>query len=216
MRIIETKVYKYEELSDDAKAKARDWYREANADDNYFAEHITDDFAETLKAFGFDVIEGTARNGARRSTIVWSGFSSQGAGAGFSGSWCASEFKPEALLADRPPVWPESSGGHACPANAELHRIASELRKCANAGLTGADISVSRDFFMCLESTCYGDCDEDSPNEHSECFIEAARDLAHGFYSALEAEYDWQNADEQVADNIIANEYEFTEEGERV
>ena len=29
-----------------------------------------------------------------------------------------------------------------------------------------------------------------------------------------EAAYDWDNADEQVDENIIANEYEFTEDGE--
>ena len=52
----------------------------------------------------------------------------------------------------------------------------------------------------------------DSTAEHN--FEEAARDCMRWIYHRLEKEYDWQNADEQVAENIEANEYEFTEEGE--
>ena len=33
-------------------------------------------------------------------------------------------------------------------------------------------------------------------------------------YRALEKEYEYQNADEQIGENIIANVYDFTEDGE--
>ena len=36
MRIKETKVYQFDELSDKAKEKARDWWREASAGDGYY------------------------------------------------------------------------------------------------------------------------------------------------------------------------------------
>jgi hypothetical protein len=35
-------------------------------------------------------------------------------------------------------------------------------------------------------------------------------------YKSLEKDYEWQNADEQVDENIRANEYEFDEDGNRV
>jgi hypothetical protein len=207
MRIIETKVYKYSELSERAQERARDWLREAQADDNYFAEYITDEFREALKALGFDV---------RERDIEWSGFSSQGDGASFTGAWYASQFAPGKLLADRP----AESGGHACPANAELHRIAAELRALKAAGLARATVTTrGRGHFMYA-----ADCEcEDSDTEVTRAaddgvtmrFEDAARDLAHAFYKALEAEYTYQNSDEQIAESIEANEYEFTEEGER-
>ena len=52
---------------------------------------------------------------------------------------------------------------------------------------------------------------------------DSAKDKAREWYRrglqpsrgrALEAAYDWDNADAQVDENIIANEYEFTEDGE--
>ena len=39
------------------------------------------------------------------------------------------------------------------------------------------------------------------------------RDLAHWLYVYLRTEYEWQTSEEQVAENIRCNEYEFTEEG---
>ena len=41
------------------------------------------------------------------------------------------------------------------------------------------------------------------------------RDFADCIYKQLETENDWRNADEQVDETLRANEYEFTEEGER-
>ena len=220
MRIKETKLYTYAELSDASKSKARDWWRESRAGDNFFAEYVTDEFHETLKAFGFDVMQ---RRGPHpvRSTVEWSGFCSQGDGAAFSGQWRAADFKPDALLADRPATYGEPV--QTSKENAELHRVAGELRACVDGGLTYASIESKRGFFMSL-----GDADHNEPERATDArvlfadqketevsFIEAARDLAHGFYKALETEYDYQNSDECVAENIIANEYEFTEEGVR-
>ena len=43
----------------------------------------------------------------------------------------------------------------------------------------------------------------------------ALRAFADWIYRQLETEYNYQNSDEQVAETIKANEYEFTVEGER-
>lgn len=227
-RKIETIVYTYDELSPEAQAKARDWWREASAGDNFFAECVTDNFLETLAAFGFDPYEYRGRYLAandprsKRSSVQWSGFWSQGSGASFGGTWRASDFKPDALLTDRPEVWPKDSGGRECPSNKELHRIAKELRACIDAGLTFARLDNSgHGLFMRLDSSEYMDPKEDctdsddAPEELADQFLEAARDLAHAFYKELEAEYEYQNSDDQVAESIRINDYEFTEEGER-
>lgn len=207
-RIKQTLIFKYEELADKAKERARNWYREAGPCDNDFAETITEEFHEVLSAFGFNV--------DRKRGLSWSGFWSQGDGAAFVGTWYASDFKPEALLADRPKVWPKESGGHACVTNTELHRIADELKACKEAGLTSASITRShRGFFMSL-----ADWSGEAPcgtglEDWAVRFIEASRDLAQWFYKSLETEYEYQNSDEQIAESIIASGYEFTEEGDR-
>ena len=55
-------LYTYSELpTDKAKERARDWWREASAGDNFFAEHITDEMHEALKALGFDPYVRTIR-----------------------------------------------------------------------------------------------------------------------------------------------------------
>ena len=46
MRIIETKAFQYDELSDAAKEKARDWYRSASAGDDFWSESVLEDDAE--------------------------------------------------------------------------------------------------------------------------------------------------------------------------
>lgn len=220
MRIIETKVYKYSELSDDAKAKARDWWRKASAGDNFFAECVEEDFHEVLAALGFDV--------DKKRGLAWSGFWSQGDGASFSGSWRARDCDPAKLLADRPAVWPKESGGHACPQNAELHRIAAEILAVKAAGMEYASVRGADrwGFHMSLDSAEHEqERDHWSDDERveyvamcetsEERFIQAARELARMFYRNLEAEWEYQNSDEVVAETIEANEYEFTEEGAR-
>jgi hypothetical protein len=224
-RKIETIVYRYKELSDAAKEKARDWYREnVTAGCNDFAEFVTSDFHETLKALGFDVYE---RRGsyldprdprANCSTVEWSGFGNQGDGAAFSGSWRASDFKPDALLKDRPVTFKgDGDKVETSESNKELHRIASEIRACVDAGMESASITSShRGFFMRLNDSSF--TEESDPvdcDDTNERFIGAARDLARAFYKALEAEYDYQNSDEQVAESIEAGGYEFTAEGRR-
>lgn len=233
MREIVTKVYTYAELSDAAKARARDWLREANAGDNFFAEHVTDQFHEALKALGFDPYVRAGRYldprdpRAVRSTLEWSGFWSQGDGAAFGGTWRAADFAPGKLLADRPATYERDGKTETSKGNAELHRIAGELKACKAAGMTFAALRTShRGFHMSVDSAEHDQPDEfetdaaeedyrDACTDSEERFITAARDLAHQFYKDLEAEYEYQNSDDAIAESIEANEYEFTEDGER-
>jgi hypothetical protein len=50
---------------------------------------------------------------------------------------------------------------------------------------------------------------------HDEELAEALRAFMKWIYRQLEREYDYLTSDEAIAESIIANEYEFTEEGER-
>ena len=57
MRIRKTKVYQYDELSDKAKEKARDWYREGNCEDSYWSECVIDDAATVAEFLGLAITQ---------------------------------------------------------------------------------------------------------------------------------------------------------------
>lgn len=104
MRTIEKTVYRFVELSDSAKAKVREQYREWACQDNHWYEYIFDDAKEIGKILGIKI-----------DNIYFSGFSCQGDGACLTGSYSYAKSAAKAIRA------------HA-PLDTELHRIASELQ----------------------------------------------------------------------------------------
>lgn len=210
MRTISTTVYTYDELNEEAKERARDWYREADSGDTFFAEYPTDEFHDLLEACGFDV--------DKKRGLRWSGFSYQGDGAAFAGSWQAERCKPQALLADRPVSYVDESGTvQRCQTNERWHKAVAPIVALAaryptaygSVRMSGRGNNVLADSFDAEDDDI---ADSDALAEE---LADAARDLADAFYRALEAEYTYQNSDESIEEMIKANEYEFTEEGAR-
>lgn len=76
MKIIETKVYEYDELSKEAKEKAREWYRNGN-DYPFLSEYMLDTLEQLLKACGWQCDD---------ARIYYSLSYSQGDGAMFEGN----------------------------------------------------------------------------------------------------------------------------------
>ena len=100
MRDITTTVYQYHELSDEAKEKARDWFREVSAGDDFFSESVFEDAATIADLMGLDIRQTHVKRGDGSShwnpVIYWSGFCSQGDGACFEGSY---RYKPGSVKA---------------------------------------------------------------------------------------------------------------------
>lgn len=207
MRIIETKAFQYEELKPAAQAKARDWYRAACEGDNYFAESVIQDAAEIAALLGVTMLTRDGRPG-----VSWSGFWCQGDGASFEGQYAT--VKTSALDAVK---------AHA-PQDEALHAIAARLDaiKPARGYRLVADISTHGNY--CHSGTMAFDVEgTDADGEPVEVAPEVEKELgsairafADWIYRQLETEFDWHNADDQVAESIGANEYEFTEAGKRI
>lgn len=207
---IKTDVYTFDLLSDQAKEKARDWYRQAGCSDFFGAEFVSDDAKEMLKHAGWDI-----------SKVYYTGFWSQGDGACFEGAWSA-RLVDVAAMKDNAPL------------DAELHRIAEELAKvAAKFPLSGGGVK-HRGHYYHENCTSFdfepGDDEEcediiyrsDEDKAHNAAisaaeydFIEASRDAMRWIYRRLEKDWEFQNSDEMVDENILANEYTFTEEGKR-
>ena len=226
-KIREVTVYQFDELGDEAKARAREWYREASADDSYWSEYVIEDAATALAHCGFDVRQRPVKlmgGGMRQEpAIYWSGFWSQGDGACFEGAWSPASIMSAEQFASE---YPGDS-----PSNVELRRIhAGSVQlaaldptnaiswRCSHTGRYCHEQSVTFSYederepeCSCLSSECEGVQPDDIQDEHEE----NARDAMRWIYSQLEAEYEYRNADEQIDEDIRANEYTFTEDGRR-
>lgn len=214
MKIIEVKAYKFSELSDAAKEKARDWYREGNMDDNFWSEYVIDEAVEQGKLLGIDFKERRVplMNGKTRGEpcIYWSGFSSQGDGACFEGSWCAGDVQADKVAED----WGDSAD------TTEIRRIAGVLAEIAKEWPRASFTVTHSGHYSheyCTNFSVEMDEDPDMvvPDGAEDDLIEVARDFMKWIYRRLENEWRYRNSDECVDEEIEANDLLFTEDGRR-
>jgi len=219
MRIIETKAYQYAELSDKAKEKARDWYRDASAGDSYWSDSVIEDAATIAGFLGVTLRthdEPLPGGGTRRDPcIFFSGFWSQGDGACFEGAWSAKDVNLAALTEYAPT---DKTLTQICTALAD---IAEEYPDASASISHSGHYSNSGCMNIEADSGIYADDESPGAQDRDNAFPDnevrgELRRFADWIYRQLQAEYEYQNSDEQVAETIIANEYEFTENGERI
>jgi hemerythrin len=213
--VIETTVYQFDELSDEAKQKARDWYREASAGDTYHADAVVEDFETCVGLLGVELRQRPFRTmGGDTKTepsVRW-GLYTQGSGASFEGSYRYAKGGVKAITA------------HTGGSDKELIRIAAALQAVQKkhgykieARMTDG---TGSNFYphsgtMAVEVFKNGGCFEYAERETEEEVTQLMRDLADWLYRHIEEEDMYQNADEQVDENIRANEYTFTASGKR-
>lgn len=195
MRNITNTVYQYNELSDEAKEKAREWYV-SGYEFEHDAEWVTDDAKAIGALMGIDIDD-----------TAYSGFWSQGDGASFTGRY---QYAKGAVKAVK----------EYAPQDTEVARIAKALQDvqkkyfyklCAGISTSGR---YSHSGTMDV-SVYHADDDYRDIGEAEDDITTLMRDFADWMYRELEKAYEWGVSDEQVEENIIANEYEFTEDGER-
>lgn len=197
-------IYTFEELSDAAKEKARDWYREGALDYEWW-DSVYEDAGRIFAILGIDssrvVSLGGGRTRVTSPDIEFSGFWSQGDGASFAGTYRYKRGSARAIA-------------RYAPQDEELQRIGRELMQLQkrHGYSLACDIiksgRYSHEYTMDIEGM-------DCGSETKSAMLELFRDLARWIYRTLEAEYEYLNSDESVDEMIVANEYEFTEDGER-
>lgn len=208
---IETLVYRIDELDDDAKTVAREWYRQDGPVDGWY-ETVFDDFQIVCNCLGIDIKTRTVRlagGGSRQAPCIYfSGFWSQGDGACFEGTYA---YRCGATAAVRK---------HA-PKDRELDRIASDLQKCQRRNFYALWAVAthrgrySHEYGMSIEVKRGGPFGYEATSDAESCVTEAMRDLARWLYRQLEAEYSFQQSDALVDEAICANDYTFTADGRR-
>ena len=198
----------FDQLSDSAKETARDWMRECENKD-FDTEFI---FEEARTVAG---ILGIEFNVTREGTadIRYSGFSSQGDGASFVGSYSHAPNSPAKIR--------EEFG-----TDTALHAIADGLDAIQNGFrlLTGHRINarITQDgrgvhkmsMSVTVEDAETGDELEDVEPEDK--ILELMRDFAEWIYKSLEQEYDYRLSDENIEERIGDGEYQFDAETGKV
>jgi hypothetical protein len=214
-KVIETTVYQFDELSDKAKEKARDWFREGSASDSFHIDAVVEDFETCVGLLGVELRQRPVRTmgGDTRTepSVRW-GLYVQGSGASFEGNYRYAKGGVKAIT--------EHTGG----GDKELIRIAEALQAIQKkhgykieARMTdGSDSNFyPHSGTMAVEVFRNGGCFPYAERETEEEVVQLMRDLADLLYKRIEAEDMYQNEDEQVDENITANEYTFTADGKR-
>jgi len=200
MRTETIEIYTFDELSDDAKEKAREWWRSGGLDYDWYA-HIFSDFVTIFEILGFDVIE---------SNIHFSGFWSQGDGASFTGSYKYNKGSTKKIR-------------DYAPQDNALHEIADTLQALQKRNFYGLWGNIERcstshyvheNTISCSEAYRDSGNYQDATSDAQDTLTDCARDLCHRLYARLKKEYDWINSNKQVDESIKCNEYEFTVTGE--
>jgi hypothetical protein len=209
MRQVTKTVYQFDELSDKAKEKARDWFKGILDSDDFdttideaerFGEMMGIDFAQHRVSLmsGVDV---DAPN------IWWSLSYSQGDGACFEGSYAYAKGGAAAVRA-------EFGDGEVSDIADGLQALQKAHGYKLRAKITQTDRHYTHEYTVSVD-VWKGDNEDPVSEEVEKELTEYLRRYMRWIYKQLVAEDEYRRSDESVDDNIRANEYEFEADGSR-
>jgi hypothetical protein len=186
MTTIEYKLAKFEELTDSQKEQAMDRYRDWNVDGGYdWYDGVYEDATTIAELMGIDV-----------DRIYFSGFSSQGDGACFEGSFSYKKGMVKAVKA-------------YAPLDKELHNIALSIQELHRKAFYGAYGKVRHSGHYYHERSMSVNVDSEKGMVDEDEWRDVFADFALWIYRNLEKEYEYLTSDEAVAESLEANEMEF-------
>ena len=206
---ITTTVYRFEELSDKAKERAREWMREGTCQDSSWYKFTIED-AETIGGilgieYDYRTYATMGGGTGREPRIYFCGFGSQGDGACFEGQYRYAKGAAKNIRQ------------HA-PQDAKLHRIADALQALQRPHLFRLTARVKHAGYYYHEHSTQIDVydgDNEADAATADALADILRDFMYWIYKQLEAEYDYQISDEAIDEAITANEYDFDADGRR-
>lgn len=194
MRTINVNLFSFDELSESAKEKAIESFRDINVDHDWY--EFTYEYFKENCIFGVD-------------KIYFSGFWSQGDGAMFEYSYIPDSLKKDFIdslnLSPMRKNWllnniyVSGSGkhrGHYYHEKTCSHNIYWEINN--------GDLNWDTNFYKWMESFA---------EDFEQYVVDKYEDLCCDLYRQLNKEYNYLTSDEVVAETILCNGYEFTENG---
>lgn len=211
-------IYDFDELSEPARAVAREWFRSCLEADDY-AEYVITDAVRLGGLIGITFATQPVRlyGGRTRQdpSVSWA-LHVQGAGASFDGRYAYRRGSVQAVAAEAPEQAP--SPAFPYDRNIEINRIARELAavqrqhgyRLTASMQTGRDGTHSRAMTIEVRNE-----DRALPETTIAAVDQLLREFADWIYHGLEEEYDYRTADATVDEDIRANGYTFTKDGKR-
>lgn len=195
MRIEHIVYLHFDELNDEAKEKARQWYREGSASDTNSMDEVVDSLKSLFKAASIKLTDWSIGAYNQHNYVTFD----MGDAGELSG--------PRAL------TWLENN------LFAGLRMTSQEYKQKRKEYLSYGELYRPGKVRPCPLTGVYYDEDLlDALREAvklGDTLGDAFRGLADTAGNLIEKEYEYKNEDEQIDDTIRANEYEFTVDGER-
>ena len=190
-----TDLYQFDELDQAAKDTALQNLYDINVDHEWW-NFTFDDFKAIGTILGIEI-----------DKIYFSGFSSQGDGAQFTGSYTYAKGSAKAIRA-------------YAPKDTDLHDIADNLAAIQKVNFYRLSATVnsrghySHAYCTYIDVLKDNDYYSDYPHADTEDSIaEYLRDFMNWMYSRLNEEYDYLTSEECIIESIQSNEYEFDSDG---
>lgn len=197
MRKIEIELFKFNELSDDSKEKARDAYRADGLGYEWW-----DGVFENIKSCATFI-------GINIDDIFFSGFWSQGDGALFVGSYSYKKGWKKELQ--------RCIGGDDLKSLMNIGSTLQEIQKNYAYSLSATCQQSGRySHSGCMDVTVYTDKlhKKECFNDAEESLRDELRNFADWAYRCIEREYDYLNSDGVIDELLITYGCEFKESGE--
>jgi len=219
MKTIEVEVYKWDELSQTAQQKAREWYLEGM--DYEWWEGVYEMAKEDGYELGFCI-----------DKIYFSGFCSQGDGASWTGQvdvrqWLEAHEKDSIGVS----AWCQLIQEDVIGKHVKVE--ANNAHYCHESTMNFQDVeddtdNYEDDYVMQLPSIFKGmnvanlfdiivsdpECSIKATHPLTQAITESGKDFARHIYQRLREEYEYLCSDEMMLDHFNANDYHFTNEGE--
>lgn len=206
--------YLFSELAPVIQARVLETW-DTNVDYDWW-ESVYEDAAMQAETLGIDLKQKRVPlhgGGVRYDPMIYfSGFYSQGSGSSFSGTYAYKAGALKTIKAN-------------CPQDEELHRIAQELQDAqkkvfyrATATIEGVNDNWIRVFveFPKADEPRDAKLRDEYGAIVEDAITDALRGFNHWMFKQLEAEYEYRTAEEQIREDIEANQYRFTEGGTQV
>jgi hypothetical protein len=210
-RVIERTVYKFDELSDKAKDRARDEARGWDVEDEWW-NYTYDDAVRMGALMGIEISSTKYTNKQlnhswEKVDISFSGFSSQGDGASFAGRYrCV----PDAVAQ----IKAECNDEELVAIAEELTTLQVVAKFDGNRQLACDVAQVSNRFALSVNVYEFdGNNDFLVTSEEEHALGELMRRFAAWIYDQLEAQYEYLTSDEHVNERLSEEDYEFEEDG---
>jgi hypothetical protein len=196
MKIKTIKLFTFDELSDEAKAKSIEANRYIHTEDLKWWDSVEDMFKEDMAKLGYEV-----------EKIYFSVFNNQGDGACFEGKVSVDKWllahklgkKYRALL-----NYCRNYGGYVT--------IAQQGRYYHEKSMTFAKSDTLCDYYY-LDYDRLGEKVGKQIDEVMELIENESEEKARQLYKDLKAESNYLQSDEVIAQTLLTNEYNFLEEG---